>query len=355
METQNKNIPMLELLLRPAFCVTEGRITKLNQAAAAYVLQEGDGIVPMLATGQDEYAAFTDGCLYLTLRIGSQTINASVLALDGCHLFILNPAHEDAQLQALALAAAELREPLSAMMTNAQCFLPQVDADSVHLAQFNRRMYQMMRIVSNMSDAALFTQATGERMEYLDVCSFLEELLCKTAQQLLAADMHLEYFLPNAHFCILADAAKLERAVYNLISNAAKHSSPGSKITFRLEQRSKLYLSVTDDGPAMDNGKLGNIYSRYLRTPAVTDGQDGIGLGMVLVRATATLHGGTVLIDHPQGRGNRVTMTMALQQSPHSHIRSPILRIDYAGERDHGLQELADVLPAALYAPDKIN
>ena len=58
METQNHMTPMLELLLRPAFCVSGGRITRINSAAAPYLLSEGVEILPLLATGQEEYAAF---------------------------------------------------------------------------------------------------------------------------------------------------------------------------------------------------------------------------------------------------------------------------------------------------------
>ncbi len=350
MEMQKENMPMLELLLRPAFYVSNGKITKANEAAAPYLLREGTEILPLLATGAEEYAAFTEGCLYLTLSIGSQPLGATVIAMDGCHLFLLEQPSEKTELQALALAARELRVPLSGMMTTAG----QIDADSQQLAQLNRRLYQMMRIVSNMSDAALFTQSSG-RMEYVDICSFLQELLDKAAEQLQAADIHLRYDLPNQSICILADVQKLERAVYNLISNAAKHTDPDGSIQISLSKHGRLYLSVTDGGPGIASGVMGSIYSRYLRTPSISDGQDGIGLGLLLVRAAATMHGGTVLIDHPQSGGTRVTMTLALRQHSTLPVRSPILQIDYAGERDHGLQELADVLPASLYSKENID
>jgi signal transduction histidine kinase len=355
MEANKQNIPMLELMLRPAFCVSGGRITRINQAAAPYLLQEGDEIASMLATGAEEYQSFTDGCLYLTLNIGSQKLGANVIALENCHLFMLEQTNEKAELQALALAAKDLREPLTGMMMNAAHFLPHADADPVHLAQFNKRLYQMMRIISNMSDAALFTQASPDRMEYIEVCSYLEELLQKTAEQLLSADIHLRYSLPNENICILADGAKLERAVYNLIANAAKHTPAGGSIQVTLVNRGRLYLSVTDQGPGIASGVKSSVFDRYLRTPSITDMQEGIGLGMVLVRAVATLHGGTVLIDHPQGCGTRVTMTMELRQNSTLQFRSPILQIDYAGERDHGLQELSEVLPASEYAPEKLH
>ena len=126
-------------------------------------------------------------------------------------------------------------------------------------------------------------------------------------------------------------------------------ATPGGKITVQLVHRGRLYLSVTDEGDGMDNGTLGNVYTRYLRTTAVTDGPEGIGLGMVLVRSVATMHGGTVLMDAPQGKGTRVTMTLAIRKAQGGSLRSPVLRVDYSGERDHALVELSESLPAALY------
>ena len=161
MEVNRQQAPMLELLLRPAFCVVAGRITKINQAAAPYLLQEGVEVIPMLASGKEEYAAFTDGCLYLTLTIGNQKLGANVLALEDCHLFVLEQANEKTELLSLALAAKELREPLSGMATSASQILSQSEADQKYMAQFNRRLYQMMRIVSNMSDAFRYSRETA--------------------------------------------------------------------------------------------------------------------------------------------------------------------------------------------------
>jgi len=70
---------------------------------------------------------------------------------------------------------------------------------------------------------------------------------------------------------------------------------------------------------------------------------------MVLIRNAAAAHGGTVLIDQPEGSGTRVTMTLAVRQNTGTQLRSPVLRVDYAGERDHCLLELSETLPAHLY------
>lgn len=348
MEATNKYEPMLELMLRPAFCVSQGHITKLNAAAAPYLLSEGAEVLPLLATGAEEYQELAEGCLYLTLAIGGQKVGATVIPMEGCQLFLLEQPGDLAELRALSLAAQQLRGPLSGMSATAGRLSP---ADPAQLGQLNHRIHQMMRIVSNMSDAITFCQAGPEQMEYVDLSAHLKEQLDAAALQLQEAQIHLEYHLPHTPIFTMVDMDRVERAVYNLLCNAAKHTEPGGKIRFDLVQRGRLYLSVSDEGPGLSNA---DVYTRYLRTPSILDGQDGIGLGMVLVRAVATLHGGTVLIDHPHKKGTRVTMTLQLQQKNLIQVRSPMMHIDYAGERDHGLQELADVLPARLYAPENM-
>lgn len=348
METQNPYIPVLELLLRPAFYAVNGKITQLNQAAKDYFLNVGDDILPLLSTGREEFEALQEGCLYLTLSIGDQKLEATIIAAEGRQLVLLEQQTALAELRTLSLAARELRNPLTGMLSTATQLFPQ-GADSEQLAQFNRRLHQIMRIVSNMSDAVHYCEATPSRMEYVQICAFLEELLNKSREHLENANIHLKYTLPNTLIYTLADTEKLERAVYNLISNAAKHTAPGGSFTVSLVQKKRLYLSVTDSGFGSDSSFYANAYARYLRTPSIADGPEGIGLGMVLVRAAASIHNGIVLIDRPDGHGTRVTMTMEIRHDRQAQVRSPLFYPDYAGERDHALQELADVLPASLY------
>ncbi len=358
METSKEHIPMLELMLRPAFSVIDGRVAHINKAASCYLITAGTDINSLIAGGAEDYAAFTEGCLYLTLSIGNQTLRAEVVSMDGYHIFLPEQPSDLTELKALALAASELRIPLAGMLTSANRIFPN-DPDSndkiqPQVAHFNHRMYQLMRIVSNMSDAADYCQSNG-RIDDIEICGFLQELLQKAQELLSSIDVKLEYSLPNTAIYTMAEAERLERAVYNLISNAAKHTPQGGSICVRLNSNAnRLHLSVTDSGIGLHDSARGNVYTRYLRTPSPSDGMDGIGLGMVLVRATAISHGGTVLIDHPQDGGTRVTMTMAIRHQTAQKLRSPILRIDYAGERDHGLQELSDVLPASAYGADKI-
>lgn len=354
-------VNMLELLLRPAFLVRDGHITAVNREASRYLITEGASIQDMIVLGLEEYNAFSGGCLCLTLQIEGQHFAASVVSSENGHLFFLEQDAMDAKLQSMALVAQELREPLSGMMTASDQLFPMdsVQADNTartHAAQMNRRMYQMLRIVSNMSDAIRFANRQPSRLEYVDVTALLEEIFQKSAPLAEQSQKNIRFCGLSEHVITLADSELLERAVYSMISNAMKFSPAGSVIDAKLTRSgNSLRFSIEDPGCGIDTGIQGSLFSRYMRQPALEDPRQGLGLGLLIVRLAASTHGGTVLIDQPHGKGTRITLTMMIQQDSQATVRSPHLRIDYAGERDHALVELSDVLDTSAYETSKIN
>lgn len=72
MEQPTQNTALLDLMIQPGFTVRDHRIQRVNAAAARLLITPGEDVRDMLATGQEEYAAFTQGCLYLTVKLGSQ-------------------------------------------------------------------------------------------------------------------------------------------------------------------------------------------------------------------------------------------------------------------------------------------
>ena len=355
MEQFESALSMLDLMTQPAFCVREGRIVKTNPSAAAFLIEVGTDIQSMLHIGAEEYEQFQSGCLYLTLSIGGQQLGASVSRMQGFDVFCIETDDADARLQALTLAARELRMPLSNIMTVADKFFQETAVEDPQLqeqaALINRGLFQMLRIIGNMSDASRYAADNVGRQEMRDICAVLSEIFSQASALAENANISLRYTSCVESIYTLLDAPKLERMILNIISNAMKFTPAGGCIEAKLTRHEKkLYLSICDNGTGISEN-VGNIFCRYAREPALEDSRHGLGLGMVLIRSTAAIHGGIVLVDHPEGAGTRVTVSFSIRQKDTS-LRSPRLRVDYAGERDHSLIELSDVLPSRLYDPD---
>ena len=355
MEERLDALEMLNLIVQPGFCVKDNVIIKSNQAALSLMLLPGTDVRTLLHTGKTEYTEFQDGCLYLTLQLGSETWNASVTTVSDCHVFLLEQESDQAELQAMALAARELREPLTKVMTTADQLFPmealQDDpAIQEQVARMNRGLLQMLRVIGNMSDAGRYCEGKSACMETRDITMLMQEIFDHSSDLIAHAGLQLSFRNLHTPVDCLVDSEKLERAVLNILSNAIKFTPKGGTIDCSLTRRGQLLcLQVQDSGSGIPDAIRSHIHSRYQRQPGIEDGRFGIGLGMVLIRSAASIHGGTVLIDHPEGAGTRVTMTLAIRKSPGGSLRSHVLRVDYSGERDHGLVELSESLPASLY------
>ena len=286
------------------------------------------------------------------LEHSGQQFDAVVTAVGDCQVFLLSQPEQQDALRSLALAARELREPLANVMISAQRLLPVCsaleDPDArKQAARLNRGLYQLLRVVGNMSDAD--RSSTIAHMETRNLCALLEEIFEKAQALVVHTGISMDYHGPEEAIYCLCDPELLERAVLNILSNAVKFTPAGGSITAALTRRGRMMqLTVQDSGSGIAEDVRSTVFSRYLRQPAIEDSRRGIGLGLVMIRAAAHHHRGAVLIDQP-GTGTRVTMTLAIRQDAENRLHSPRMRVDYAGEQDHGLIELSDSLPSELY------
>lgn len=347
MEMQNDILGMLDMLTAPGFCVKNNQIIKVNPPAAGLFLSEGMDIRGLLGTGGDTYAQFAGGCLCLNITHLNKTWHAAVSRFQDVDVFLMEPDVPSGELRAMALAARELRAPLNSAMIMADRLTEQDDPEMLDSAsRLNRALYQLLRIVGNMSDAGYVCPHPNHSMH--EINTVMDEIMGKAGKLCEAAGLSLHYAgLPEAVFT-LCDPEQLERAVMNTLSNSIKFSPKGSAIQADfIQSGNMLRLSIQDQGCGICDAMLRGIFSRYLRQSAIEDSRQGIGLGMVLVRTAALQHGGTVLIDQPGEVGTRVTLTMEIRQEE-PKLRSKIIR-PIAGGYDTGLIELSDVLPAKMY------
>ncbi len=353
MEATNYSLELLDLMPYPAFLVENGTVTRVN-SAALQIIQEGQSVDTFIITGKQEYEATSEGVLYLSLALDDVSYGASVLRTPEYDVFLLDMELQDSHLQAVALSAQEMRKPLANLMAvSDRYFSKRADTASSeeknYIAQINRNLYQMLRLVGNMTDASRYQKTNTHQLQTWNITSITNEIFDHTAILLKASGREFVCTRLDKLVFGMIDKEKFERAIYNLISNAAKFSPEGSTITASLTQEKKrLYFTIENqcDSIALSPQK---IFTGFMRRPGIEDGRLGIGLGMVLVRSAAAAHNGTVLINQPTPNAVRITLSIELKENKSGTLHNHIPVADYAGERDHGLIELSDFLPVSEY------
>ncbi|MEM9666918.1 MAG: ATP-binding protein, partial [Bacteroidota bacterium] len=105
---------------------------------------------------------------------------------------------------------------------------------------------------------------------------------------------------------VLVDAAALQRAADNLVSNAIKYSPSGTTTRIRLEEAEDggVMIQVIDEGPGLTEEDKRKVFGKLQRLSATpTGGEHSTGLGLFIVKQLVEAHGGTVGVESEAGRG----------------------------------------------------
>jgi len=112
--------------------------------------------------------------------------------------------------------------------------------------------------------------------------------------------------LPDEPVQVEGDEHRLHQVLANLMSNAAKHTPPGTAVTVAVgadENPGTVRLSVTDDGPGIPDDLQPALFERFVRgDSARSNGGGSTGLGLAIVQAVTTAHGGGVNVTSQPGR-----------------------------------------------------
>jgi len=353
MEQSQNTTSMVDMFMHPVFRVKDSIIVEANYAALQRQITVSTVINDLLITGQDEYASFTGGYLSVSIMVGGVTYIAGIVRYGDSDLFHLQSEGVTPELRTLALAAQNINQPLSNLLSMTDQFFSQEairndPAIKQQAAHINRNLYQLMRIVKNMEFAGGNSQA--KNFVTVNFVGLVGEILNKAASIAASGQKQLHIKLPSDSIYCLADEALIKRALYNMISNALKFSPAESDITAELSHsKDILRISICNHIDCNARDLMSSVYFRYLRDPGVEDGRNGLGLGISIIQSVAAAHGGTVLLDQPDADTVRFTMTIAIKNKP-GMLHSNILFFDYAGGYDHALLELSDVLSPSEYS-----
>ncbi|HEX6509721.1 MAG TPA: ATP-binding protein [Chloroflexota bacterium] len=204
-----------------------------------------------------------------------------------------------AQRQLVADASHEMRTPLTSLRTNLEV-LVHADAldEDVRLQLIADLVGQVEEVTRLIGDIVELARDQEERVEIEDVRL---DLLVERAIVRAARYHPTVRFQPFLHETIASGAQqRIDRAVTNLLDNAAKWSPDGGVIDVLVEDGC---VTVRDRGPGIAPGDLPHIFDRFYRSPGAR-GTPGSGLGLAIVRQVAEAHGGSVVVENAAGGGS---------------------------------------------------
>jgi signal transduction histidine kinase len=217
----------------------------------------------------------------------------------------------------IATLAHELRNPLAPLRTGLDVLMMRDKSprNARTLGSMDRQLQHMVRLIDDLLDISRVTRGVLElRKEPLDLAATVESTvdsvrpLFEKRQQALSLDL-----APGLR--VEADGTRLSQILTNLLTNAAKFTPDGGRVSIAAEGRGgRALIRVTDDGAGIPADQIQRVFEMFARVqrPGVSP-QAGLGIGLALARRLAEMHGGALTAASAgEGRGSTFTLELPI-------------------------------------------
>jgi two-component system, OmpR family, sensor histidine kinase MprB len=235
----------------------------------------------------------------------ARSFNAMLDALESSMTALDDSVH--AQRQLVADASHELRTPVTSLRTNIELLQQQVEEMEPHDRQrlLSDVVEQIEELTLLMND--LIELARGEEPFAATEEVRLDLLVRDVVERARRHSPSGDFAVALEPTVVPAVAARLERAIGNLIDNAVKYSPPHEPVEVALSGGA---LTVRDHGPGISSADQPHVFDRFYRG-AEARGRPGSGLGLAIVRQVVEQQGGTVSAERAPGGGTLMRMCLA--------------------------------------------
>jgi len=219
----------------------------------------------------------------------------------------------------VADASHELRTPLTAIRGFAELHRQgAVVGEDKTKELINRIEKESIRMSSLVEDLLLLARLDQSRELAADPVD-LNTLITEVTASARAAgpDHPIEVKLGESEIFVLGDSLRIHQVIANLLANARTHTPAGTKIVITAEQGiNETTVSVSDNGPGLSQADQERIFERFYRAdPArVRNSIEGSGLGLSIVDAVMSAHGGYVSVKSKIGEGSTFTLHFLNQE-----------------------------------------
>jgi two-component system OmpR family sensor kinase len=215
--------------------------------------------------------------------------------------------------QFLADASHELRTPLTSIQGFAELFRLGTGNNRVGTATIMRRIEEESARMTGLVEDLLLLARLGQVRHSEPAAVDMSVLAADACSDAIAAspDRPVTLSAPEP-VIVLGDEDHLRQALANLVTNALRHTPPGSavEVSARL-QNGYAVTEVRDHGPGLDEEALAHAFDRFWQRDPARAGA-GAGLGLAIVAAITTEHGGSVSAANAPGGGAAFSVRIPL-------------------------------------------
>ena len=226
-------------------------------------------------------------------------------------------ASRDRQRQLVADAGHELRTPLTSLRTNLDLLAQADGSGGAHglppqaraelLEDVRAQIEELTTLIGDLVELARDDPMTHV-VEAVDLAEVVDRAVIRVRRRAPGLTFDVE----GRPWWVVGEPAALERAITNLLDNAAKWSPPEGTVTVRLADG---VLTVDDQGTGIAPADLPHVFDRFYRSQE-SRSMPGSGLGLSIVRQVAGRHSGTVVASSSPGGGARLTLWLPGSDQP---------------------------------------
>jgi two-component system CheB/CheR fusion protein len=223
----------------------------------------------------------------------------------------------------LAMLGHELRNPLAAITSAGELLglLDPADPEFTAAREILRTHIQhLVQLVDDLLDVSRLNSGKIRiRRESLDLREVVGQAVATCEPAILGRRQKLLIEMPETPLPVAGDPARLEQVFVNLLTNAAKYTDEGGRLTVVGELTDGgVVVRVRDTGIGIRPDLLPQVFELFRQlSPSLHRAEGGLGIGLNIVKNLVELHGGTVTA-HSDGPNQGSEFTVRLPRLPHS-------------------------------------
>ncbi len=321
---------------------------------------ERTGVIAIAFTGEHRFVPDERTFLFAIARGCEQALERASLYQAEAQARANAESASRAKDEFLAMLGHELRNPLAPIVSALELMRRRNIADGAReRSVIERQVSHLMRLVDDLLDISRITRGKIELRRTVEELTRAVEPAVDSVGTLLVQQRHQITVVIPQGLLVDADMSRLSQVVRNLLTNAAKFTPPGGRITLSAHLDGDwIEMIVQDNGRGIAPDLMPRVFEPFVQgAQAVDRAGGGLGLGLSIARNLVELHGGTLRLESHSGGTTAIVRLPRAQRSaepvsaPEEPKATRSLRVLIVDDNVDAALLLADLLRALGHEP----